>query len=861
MKPTTGLPALDRILLGLRFGDNVVWKVDRFEDYAAFAEPFWKSALARGESLVYFRFAKHPELVPQDSGARYVRLHPELGFEQFITQIHRVIGETGRGGNYVFDMFSDLVRDWYSERMVGNFFLLTCPYLYALDTIAYFSVLRNYHSYHAIQPITETTQLFLNVYRSDDHLYVHPLKVDQRYSSTMHLLHRWEGDKFVPITDSASIVDITTSGRWPGLKSAAYRMVGMWDRRFMQAEELLAACERGETTQERIDDAFERLLTQLLSRDDRVLQLIRKHMSLEDVIYIWKHVVGSGMVGGKTVGMLLARAILRKSNPRWNDVLEPHDSFFIGSDIFYMFLVQNGCWWVRQKQKNPETLLDGVREARRRILQGEFPDYILSRFSDMLEYFGQSPIIVRSSSLLEDAFGNAFAGKYDSVFCANQGTREQRLKAFVRAVRVIYASAMSEAALTYRAKRGLLELDEQMALLVQRVSGAQYGNYFYPQLAGVGFSVNPYVWHHDIDPEAGVLRVVYGLGTRAVDRHDDDYTRVVALNAPYKRPEGSRDEVRRYAQRHVDYLDLESNRLTNGHFDDVIKQSTGVPVEMFAEQDEDVMQFRRRKAAPWTFNLDHALARVPLIEDMREMLQTLRDAYDCHVDIEFTANMKPDGSYKINLLQCRPLQIRQAEVLDREMPTHEPEDLIIESHGAVLGYSRQSNIDRLICVVPEAYGRLPTQERYAVARLIGKLVHLHEPVETKSFMLLGPGRWGTKMPELGVPVAFSEINTVSVLCEIDAMHEGLVPDLSLGTHFFHEMVEMNMLYLGFFKAREGNVLNQKLLDELPNLLAELLPDASQWARVVRVIDAPSGREMVFFADHMKQEARLFLKDV
>ena len=224
-------------------------------------------------------------------------------------------------------------------------------------------------------------------------------------------------------------------------------------------------------------------------------------------------------------------------------------------------------------------------------------------------------------------------------------------------------------------------------------------------------------------------------------------------------------------------------------------------------------------------------------------------------------NIKSDGAYKINLLQCRPLQIRQAEALDREVPAHEPEDLVIESHGAVLGYSRQITIDRLIYVVPEAYGRLPTQERYAVARLIGKLVHLDEPERKESFMLLGPGRWGTKMPELGVPVGFSEINTVSVLCEIDAMHEGLVPDLSLGTHFFHEMVEMNMLYLGFFKAREGNVLNQQLLDELPSLLAELLPDASQLARVVRVIDAPAGRRMIFVADHMKQEARLFLKDV
>jgi len=859
MKPTTGLPALDRILLGLRFGDNVVWKVDRFEDYAAFAEPFWKSALARGESLVYFRFAKHPELVPQDSGARYVRLHPELGFEQFITQIHRVIGETGRGGNYVFDMFSDLVRDWYSERMVGNFFLLTCPYLYALDTIAYFSVLRNYHSYHAIQPITETTQLFLNVYRSDDHLYVHPLKVDQRYSSTMHLLHRWEGDKFVPITDSASIVDITTSGRWPGLKSAAYRMVGMWDRRFMQAEELLAACERGETTQERIDDAFERLLTQLLSRDDRVLQLIRKHMSLEDVIYIWKHVVGSGMVGGKTVGMLLARAILRKSNPRWNDVLEPHDSFFIGSDIFYMFLVHNGCWWIRQKQKNPATLLDGVSEARRLILQGTFPDYIISRFSDMLDYFGQSPIIVRSSSLLEDNFGNAFAGKYESVFCANRGTHQQRLRDFLSAVRVVYASAMSEEAVRYRALRGLLDQDEQMALLVQRVSGAQYGRLYYPQLAGVGFSANPYVWHSDIDPEAGVLRVVFGLGTRAVERSDDDYTRVVALNAPHKRPESGGSDLRRYAQRRVDYLDLDSNRLTSGYFDDVVARSPGLDPAYFAQAEPIAQRGTAPERKHWFVHLDPLFDNTPLIEDMRAILRTLRTAYRHHVDIEFTMNLVKDGSYRINLLQCRPLQMRlSSNVPATPPPKPDPDSIIIEAHGAVLGCSRSLDVDRVIYVIPSRYSALSVQQRYAVARLIGQLTHAHGASETPAIMLVGPGRWGTKMPELGVPVSFADINTAAVLCEIDAMHEGLVPDLSLATHFFHELVELDMLYLGYFGARVGNRLNLEFLEGAPNQLGQLLSGLDKWSDTVRVLFPPPGQRLRLTANHMQQEAALYL---
>jgi hypothetical protein len=637
-------------------------------------------------------------------------------------------------------------------------------------------------------------------------------------------------------------------------------MVGMWDRRFIQAEEILHSHQRGETSRKAVDEAFDRLVTQLVSRDERIVALMREYLTLGDMIRIWKRVVGSGMIGGKSVGMLLARAILLRKHPQWSTLLEPHDSFFIGSDIFYMYLVQNGCWWIRQKQKNPATLLDGIGEARRLILHGNFPDYIISRFSDMLDYYGQSPIIVRSSSLLEDNFGNAFAGKYDSVFCANQGTHLQRLYEFLNAVRVVYASTMSEEAVTYRARRGVLEQDEQMALLVQRVSGLQSGRVFYPQIAGVGFSANPYVWHQDIDPEAGVVRVVFGLGTRAVERSDDDYTRVVALNAPTKRPESGRDEVRRYTQRRVDYIDLDRNQLTSGYFQDVLAQSPGLSPECFAQRD-DLPRRSPSEEAPWTLHLDSFFEKVPILEDLSSMLRILRESYGCHVDIEFTANLRRSGGYRINVLQCRPLQMQFSEEADViGVPSPEPGSIVLAAHGAVLGCSRALAVDRLIYVSAKTYGTLMPRHRYAVARLIGRLTKVKDSQDPPTIMLIGPGRWGTKMPELGVPVAFADINTVSVLCEIEAMHEGLVPDLSLATHFFHELVEMNMLYLGYFRNRSGNELNLEFLELAPNHLAELLPDETNWKHVVRVLQAPPGQRLRLEAHHMQQKAILYLTD-
>jgi pyruvate,water dikinase len=862
MEHSTGLPGLDNVLHGIKAGDNIVWQVDSIDDYICLVKPYVQYAQATKRKLVYFRFASHTELMPADSGIKVYQLNPGAGFETFITKIHEVIKNTGIGGYYVFDSHSELALDQFSDRMLGNFFVLTCPYLYRLQTIAYFAVLRNYHSYHAAQPIAETTQILLDIYRNHDKIYVHPLKVEGRYSPTMYTLHEWSGENFKPITESAILSSILTAAPWPGLQSASYRMVGLWDRRFMQAEEIENASKEHNVSPEIVTQAFQRLLPQIISRDKRVLALAEKYLSLSDIIYIWKRMIGTGMVGGKSVGMLLARAILKHQDEYWNGILEDHDSFFIGSDVFYTFLVQNGCWWIHQKQKNPHTFLEDAEEGRKLILQGQFPDYIMRRFSDMLNYYGQSPIIVRSSSLLEDNFGNAFAGKYESVFCPNQGTLQHRLDQFIKAVKIIYASTMSKEALSYRAKRGVLDRDEQMALLVQRVSGAPYKILFYPQLAGVGFSFNPYVWSKSIDPEAGMLRLVFGLGTRAVERIDDDYTHVVALNAPDKHPVSNKDEGKKYTQKRVDVLDLGKNQLVSGYFVDIVNNSPGLPLELFASLNRpESGEFRKQDRKSWTLSFDRIISGSFFIKDMYKMLQVLKNHYGCHVDIEFTVNFLTNGTYKINLLQCRSLQIKKKSAIPDEIPPVKKEDLILHAHSGIIGQSRIITIDRLIYVVPSIYGKLSMNNRYALARLIGKLTHYNEQRDEKTIMIIGPGRWGTSMPALGVPVSFSEINTVSVLCEIDSMHEGLVPDLSLGTHFFSDVVEMDMIYMAFFKAIKGNLFNDELLLNSPNALSAIFPDVALFHEGIRVIEGDSireGKKLFLNANSMKQMGVLYL---
>ncbi|MGC4064261.1 MAG: hypothetical protein QM784_06370 [Polyangiaceae bacterium] len=332
MRPSTGIQALDELLYGLRLGDNLVWKVDSHRDYAAFVEPFWRRALQRGKSVVYFRFAHHEPVVERVDGVTWIELHPEEGFEPLLTTVHRTIGKARSATNYVFDLFSDLVRDWSSERMIGNFFLLTCPYIRVTEAVAYFGILRDFHSYYAVDPIDKTAQIVIDVHRYRDELFLHLLKADQRNAPDLFLLHRWDGDSLSLVTDSTTSAAIHRSSVWPGLQSASYRMIGMWDRRFMVAEECALAVKRGERSVDERAAHFDRLASLLLTGEPQMLALVRKYLELPDLIDTWKHVIGSGMIGGKAVGMLLSRAILEKTNPAWASRLERHDSFFVAAD-------------------------------------------------------------------------------------------------------------------------------------------------------------------------------------------------------------------------------------------------------------------------------------------------------------------------------------------------------------------------------------------------------------------------------------------------------------------------------------------------------------------------------------------------
>jgi hypothetical protein len=712
--------------------------------------------------------------------------------------------------------------------------MVTCPYLFELDTITYFALLRDRHSFKTIARIRETTQLLLDLYNVEGKNCLHPLKVWKRYSPTMFLPHLQQQEKFVPITSSVDATKLLSHISERGLKPAE-RALDYWDNLFLQATELSPDVSR-QIRQEMVD----RLCKVMIGRDERILSLATKHFTLEDLSAIKSRLIGTGFIGGKAVGMLLANKIIAKDKLDLSRHLEPHDSFYVGSDVFYTYLVENGCWKLRVEQKTKEGYFKVAAELREKILSGKFPDQIREQFQEMIEYFGQSPIIVRSSSLLEDAFGNAFAGKYESVFCVNQGSPEQRYEDFVEAVRTVYASTMSKDALSYRLQRGLDQQDEQMALLVQRVSGSYRNGYFFPDLAGVGMSHNAFVWKPDLDPKAGMLRLVFGLGTRAVNRVEDDYPRIIALDEPLVRPVSGMEDIRKYSQHHVDLLDNRQNILRTISFRQLLDEIPDIKLDLVAVRDHQLARQARQQgtkgAEYWLLTFEKLLTKTSFTQIMQNILKTLESHYHYPVDIEFTVNFTHDQKPLINLLQCRPLQTRgrQGRV---EIPAQiDPEKILFSSEGHFMGGSICQDINKVIYVDPKAYIDLPISQKYDIARLVGELNRQVATKDAEHAIFFGPGRWGTTTPSLGVPVSFHEISNAAVLAEIAYEGGNLMPELSFGTHFFQDLVEGDIFYVALFLGKPDTAFNKAKLDEMPNKLTEVLPESRKYADVVRLYD-------------------------
>jgi hypothetical protein len=386
----------------------------------------------------------------------------------------------------------------------------------------------------------------------------------------------------------------------------------------------------------------------------------------------------------------------------------------------------------------------------------------------------------------------------------------------MNAIKRVYASVLSPDPLLYRQRMGLIDYDERMAVLIQKVQGSYHRHYFFPIVAGVGYSSNPFRWNPKIRREEGFLRLVWGLGTRAVDRVANEYPRLVALSHPQLRPDIGAKKARKYSQHFIDLVDLKNNLLKT------------LPVREVIGDDYPALRYlasvdRGEYLAPILSRMDAGngddlvLTFEGLTQDgrfvtlMKTILNRLERYYTLPVDIEFTVDIKPKyprPEYTVHLLQCRPL-VSHEWMGNIEIPEGIPEEDLIFSACKLVPQGVVSGLRYIVYIDPVEYSRMPDNvTRLEVARVVGRL---NKRLEGERFILMGPGRWGSSNVDLGVKVTYADIYNTAVLVEIPLAKEGST----------------------------AAMLNVKFLTDSPNMLAELLPADATYAPYVRVIDVPA----------------------
>jgi pyruvate, water dikinase len=613
------------------------------------------------------------------------------------------------------------------------------------------------------------------------------------------------------------------------------------------------------------------LSRRFLTENLRFIQIAKENMSIYDFGTLLTRVSGpsqgDGKLGGKAAGLILASHILKKrglGNPLLESVRTPQTRY-ITSDGIYNFLRANSLedlWSLKF------TTIDEIRHnfpyLEQVIKHSFFTLEMHQQLQFILDDLGEGPLIVRSSSLLEDSEGAAFSGKYRSLFLPNLGSRKKRLDALSDAVAEVYASVFGPDPIQYRTERGLLDFMEEMGIIIQKVVGTRAGKYFFPAVAGVAFSNNEFRWSNRLRREDGILRIVAGMGTRAVDRVGDDFPLLVSPGQPDLRVNVTPDQMIRYAQSRIDLINLETGRFESPDIHTVLREVgdafplleklVSVHIEGSLRKPIRGMLDPERDDLVVTFQ--GLLEDGVFVRQMREMMRVLQETMGTPVDLEFAH----DGQH-LYLLQCRP-QSRMGDDVRVNLPQKTPFEWKLFSANKFVTNASVVGVRYVVYVDPEAYSALPSQgDMAAVAEVVSRLNSI---LPRREFILMGPGRWGSRGDiTLGVSVTYSGINNTQMLIEIARRKGNYVPDLSFGTHFFQDLVEARIRYLALYPDEEGNLFNETFFQGSVNCLAELLPEFAALAQVVRVIDiervAP-GCELNVLMDGEKDRALGFLLD-
>ncbi|MBN2038368.1 MAG: PEP/pyruvate-binding domain-containing protein [Chitinispirillaceae bacterium] len=580
------------------------------------------------------------------------------------------------------------------------------------------------------------------------------------------------------------------------------------------------------------------------------INIAKRYVEVSDFFDLVTRIIypagSNGRLGGKSTGLFLAAQILKKAAEKEKLLagIKTPKTWYLTADCLADFLQYNELEDVLEiKYKD----LEQVRLEYPNIIQlfkhARFPMHISRGLMQALDDFGERPIIVRSSSLLEDRVGTAFSGKYKSLFLSNKGNAQERLESLLDAIAEIYASVFGPDPIFYRSEHGLLDFHEEMGIMIQEVVGTHIGPYFLPVFAGVSFSSNEFRWSPRLKRVDGLVRLVPGLGTRAVDRIGNDYPVLFAPGQPALRVNTDPDEVRHYSPRQIDAIDLENDSFQTVTIESLVRtHGSAIPnlsnlVSVYKDglihHPSSIELDVTRDELVFTFN--GLINKTNFVKQMRAILLALQEAMKTPVDIEFAS----DGA-SLFLLQCRA-QFTESDIAPSAIPRDIPERETLFTAKRFISNGHIPDITHIVYVSPQRYA-----EQTSLAALvdIGRAVSkLNSLLPKRRFILMGPGRWGSRGDiKQGVQVTYSDICNTAVLIEIALKSGSYEPELSFGTHFFQDMVEAGICYIPLYPDEKNVIFNEMFLNASPNILPSLLPEYAHLSEVLHVIDVPGSKD-------------------
>jgi len=587
------------------------------------------------------------------------------------------------------------------------------------------------------------------------------------------------------------------------------------------------------------------LIRRLFSDDLNFINVTKKYASIDEFSDILSHTIGpthgNGKLGGKAAGLFRASKILmaaKNSTISLRNLTIPK-TWYITSDGIIDFLHYNALEEMPTiKYRDSIEISKEYPYLKQIIKNSSLPFELIVGLNSAIDDFGDRPLIVRSSSLLEDLAGSSFAGKYKSLFVANKGSKREKLEELIDAILEVYASVFGPDPIEYRHERGLLDFNEEMAIMIQEVVGKKVGKYFFPAYAGVAFSNNELRWSPRIKREDGIIRLVVGLGTRAVDRVGDDYPMLISPGQPKLRVNISPEEIIQYSQKYIDIINMETKRFETKRFETLV-QECGQEIPALTHIASTYRDGYIYSSTGNLFNLTDGEPLItfsklidygPFVQQIKDILSILSNSIGSPVDIEFAC----DGDiHKIYLLQCRVQSVAKNNV-DVSIPEDIKTENIIFTANKYVCSGKLTDIDYIVSVDPEKYNLV---ESYEDLTRVGRIIsELNRRLPKQKYILMGPGRWGSRGDiKLGVRVIYSDINNTAMLIEIAKRDKDYVPELSFGTHFFQDLVEAQIYYLPLYPDDKDTIFNYEFINNAQNSLKRIIPDSSNFEEIIKVI--------------------------